>query len=257
LASVNAAGAPRPGAQVLAVTTTSGELQPVIAAQQYGLGRSIIFTGEASWRWRMLMPAKDTTYELVWRQLTRWLSSGAVDAIEIPPSSVTLPGTTDNVMIVARDQEFKPISDAEVTLRVREPGGQERSLPAAIASAQEGRYAAPVRFDQAGVYTIAADVRRGSQLLGTITRPMLVGGYDVELSEPHLNEPVLQRIADSTGGRYIAAAEAASLPTLLRESGAGAPPLEMRDLWNTAWSLLAIILLLATEWLTRRRVGLA
>jgi hypothetical protein len=31
----------------------------------------------------------------------------------------------------------------------------------------------------------------------------------------------------------------------------------MRDLWHNGFSLLAIVLLLAAEWLLRRRVGLA
>lgn len=258
LASVAAAGSPRPGAQVLAVTSRAGgELRPLIVAQRYGLGRSMVFAGEASWRWRMLLPASNTTHELVWRQLARWLGSASAEMIEIPPASVPLPGTTESIGVLARDEEFKPIGNAEVAIRVKEPGGQERSIPAALADPREGRYAAAVRFEQPGVYMIAADVRRGSQPLGSATRPMLVGGADAELSEPRLNEAVLRRIAQSTGGRYVAAADTATLPGLLRESGRGKPPLEMRDLWNTGWTLAAIVALLAAEWIVRRRMGLA
>ena len=32
---------------------------------------------------------------------------------------------------------------------------------------------------------------------------------------------------------------------------------ELRDLWHNGWSLLAIVGLLAVEWVARRRVGLA
>lgn len=258
LASVAAAGSPRPGAQVLAVTSSAGgELRPLIVTQRYGLGRSIVFAGEASWRWRMMLPASDTTHELVWRQLARWLASGSAETIEIPPTAVPLPGTIESVAVLARDEEFKPIGNAEVAVRVKAPGGQERSFPAALADPREGRYTAAVRFDQPGVYMIAADVRRGSQSLGSATRPLLVGGSDVELSEPRLNEAVLRRMAEATGGRYLPAAEAGAVPGLLRESGVGNPPLEMRDLWHNAWSLAVIVALLAAEWLARRRVGLS
>ena len=42
LASVAAVGGPRPGAQVLVVAPTAGgQLQPLIAAQRYGQGRSL------------------------------------------------------------------------------------------------------------------------------------------------------------------------------------------------------------------------
>jgi uncharacterized membrane protein len=258
LPSVTDVGAPRPGAQVLAVASApGGGSRPLIATQRYGQGRSMVFAGEASWRWRMLLPAKDTTHELVWRQLARWLASAAPEPIEISPIAVSLPGTTEPVNVLVRDGEFKPVGDGQVVIRVREPGGQERSLPAALADPREGRYSAAVRFDQGGVYTIAAEVQRGSERLGTATRPTLVGGVDVELSEPRLNEALLRRIAETTGGRYLPAPDAGELPGLLRESGVGQPPMEMRDLWNNAWSLLAIVVLLAGEWIVRRRVGLA
>lgn len=258
LAAVAVAGLPRPGAQVLAVSTgAGGQQRPLLATQRFGLGRSMIFAGEASWRWRMLLPATDATHELVWRQLARWLAAGAAERIEIPPSSVALPGTTEAVSVLVRDEEFKPIGNAEVTVRVREPGGQERSMPAALTNPGDGRYAAAVRFDQAGVYTVAAEVRRGDQALGAATRPMLVGGSDVELSEPRLNEAVLRRIAETSGGQYLPASEASSLPALLRTSEIGSPPMEMRDLWHNGWTLALIVALLAAEWVVRRRVGLA
>ena len=258
LAAVALTGAPRPGAQVLAVSGgAGGEVRPLLATQRYGLGRSMIFAGEASWRWRMMRPATDSTHELVWRQLARWLAAGAAERIEIPPISAALPGTTESIGIMVRDEEFKPIGDAEVTLRVKEPGGQERSLPGALADPREGRYSAAVRLDQPGVYTMTADVRRGSQSLGSTTRPTLVGGADIELSEPRLNEEVLRRIADATRGQYIRADAVSSLPGLLRQSEVGRPPTEMRDIWHNGFSLVLIVALLAAEWLVRRRVGLA
>jgi uncharacterized membrane protein len=258
LASVSATGSPRPGAQVLAVSSgAGGELRPLLATQRYGLGRAMVFAGEASWRWRMFLPSANTTHELVWRQLARWLAAGAAEAIELPPTSVALPGTTEAVSVLVRDEEFKPIGNAEVTVRVKDPGGVERSMPAALADPGVGRYAASVRFDQVGVYQIAGDVRRNSQPLGSVTRSTLVGGSDVELSEPRLNESVLRRIAETTGGQYVAADQAASVPALLRTSGIGNPPTEMRDIWHNGYSLFAIVALLACEWMVRRRVGLA
>ena len=50
LAGASAIGAPRPGARVLAIVQTPDGARPLIAVQRYGQGRSLIFTGEASWR---------------------------------------------------------------------------------------------------------------------------------------------------------------------------------------------------------------
>ena len=86
---------------------------------------------------------------------------------------------------------------------------------------------------------------------------MLVGGADLEMAQPRLNEAVLKRLAAATGGTYLAADEAQRLPALVRQSHADAGTPELRDLWHNGWSLLAIVALLAAEWMTRRRVGLA
>jgi uncharacterized membrane protein len=258
MAATAALGAPRPGAQVLAVTAGGGgELRPVIVTQRYGLGRSMVFGGEATWRWRMMLPAADNTFELAWRQMARWLTSGASDPVEIPATSVTLPGTTQSLGVLVRDEEFKPVGDAEVVLRVREPGGQERSVSAALSDPQNGRYAAAIRFDQAGVYSVAADVKRGSRSLGSVARPILVGGADLEMAEPRLNEAVLRRISETTGGEYVEAADIARVPSLIRAADTQGPPMAMRDVWDNGWTLAMIIALLAAEWIARRRFGLA
>jgi len=258
LASSFAIGGPRAGAQVLAVTTGGGgELRPLLAAQRFGLGRAMVFAGEASWRWRMMLPAADTTHETIWRQIARWLSAGAPDPVTIAPTTTTLPGTMETVGVLVRTEEFKPIADAEVTLRVTPPGGDERSLTAALSDPAEGRYTAAVRFDTPGVYRLEADVRRAGSSVGRATRPVLVGGADLEMSEPRLNEAVLGRIAKVSGGQYLAAGDAGKLPELLRAARDETGATEMRDLWNTGWSLLAVIILLGVEWVARRRVGLA
>jgi uncharacterized membrane protein len=96
LASMAQVGGARPGAQVLAVALTAGgNPQPLIAAQRYGQGRSMVFAGEASWRWRMMRPATDTSYETIWRQLARWITAGAQGPVTIAAMSppVAEPGT--------------------------------------------------------------------------------------------------------------------------------------------------------------------
>ncbi len=257
LAAVAGAGGPRPGAQVLAVTSDGGALRPLLVTQRYGQGRSMVFAGEATWRWRMMLPAADTTHERVWRQFARWLAGGVVERIEIPPTAVALPGTTEAIRVLVRNQQFEPVVNAEVAVRVTAPGGEERAVPAALTDPADGRYAAAVRFDQPGVYRIVADVRQGQESLGSASRSVLVGGVDVELAEPRLNESVLRRIAETSGGRYVTAAQAATLPALIEQSDVGQPPTEMRDLWHNGFSLAGIVLLLAAEWGLRRRVGLA
>jgi uncharacterized membrane protein len=258
LAAMAQVGGARPGAQVLAVALTAGgSPQPLIAAQRYGQGRSMVFAGEASWRWRMMRPATDTSYETIWRQLARWITAGAQGPVTIAAMSPPVAGATDRVSVIVRDDDFRPIANAEVAIQIIAPNGDTRQMPAALSNAQEGRYAVAARFDQSGVYRVEAIASRGSATIGTASRPVLVGGVDLEMTQPRLNEAVLQRLSSETGGHYIRAAQADRLPALLRESRADAGTPEQRDLWHNGWSLLAIITLLGIEWVLRRRAGLA
>lgn len=258
LASMAQVGGARPGAQVLAVALTAGgNPQPLVAAQRYGQGRSMVFAGEASWRWRMMRPATDTSYETIWRQLARWITAGAQAPVSIAAMSPPVAGATDRISVIVRDDDFRPIANAEVAIQITAPNGDKRQMPAALSNPQEGRYAVAARFDQSGVYRVEAIAARGSAKIGTASRPVLVGGVDLEMTQPRLNEAVLQRLSSETGGHYIRAAQADELPALLRESRADAGTPEPRDLWHNGWSLLAIITLLAVEWVMRRRAGLA
>ena len=258
LASVAQVGGARPGAQVLAVALSAGgNPQPLIAAQRYGQGRSMVFAGEASWRWRMLRPATDNSYETIWRQLARWITAGAQGPVTIAAMSPTVAGVTDRVSVIARDEDFRAIANAEVAVHITAPNGEKRALTAVLSNPQEGRYAVASRFDQPGVYRIEAIASRGSAKLGTASRPVLVGGVDLEMMQPRLNEAVLRRLSSETNGRYIPAEQADELPSLIRESRVDAGTPEMRDLWHNGWSLAAIIALLGVEWVMRRRAGLA
>ena len=184
--------------------TAGGTPQPLIAAQRYGQGRSMVFAGEASWRWRMLRPATDTSYETIWRQLARWVTAGAQGPVTIGAMSPAVPGITDRISVVVRDEDFRPVANAEVAIEMTAPNGEKRQMPAALSSPQDGRYAVAARFDQPGVYKIDAIATRGGTRIGRASRPVLVGGVDLEMTQPRLNEAVLRRLAAESDGRYVA-----------------------------------------------------
>ncbi|HVG85943.1 MAG TPA: glutamine amidotransferase [Vicinamibacterales bacterium] len=257
LASVSLVGGPRPGAQILAVTSSpGGDAHPLIAVQRYGQGRTMMFAGEASWRWRMLRPASDTSYDTIWRQLVRWLAASTPGTVSMPPMAVGNAGDVEPLSVTVRSGRFEAVTDAQVSISVTDPDGAVRTLEPALEDARAGRYTVPIRFDQEGVYRVDAEARRGDLALGTATRHVLVGGADLEMADLSLNEPVLQRLAEATGGRYLRPDGTAELRDLLKGDEQERAT-EMKDLWHNAWTLFAIVGLLAAEWLVRRRCGLA
>jgi hypothetical protein len=76
------------------------------------------------------------------------------------------------------------------------------------------------------------------------------------MSDPRLNAHFLERLARRSGGRVIAPGDVPRLPDLLTAGIPAARVSATRDLWHTGWSFAAIVLLLGTEWVLRRRWGL-
>jgi uncharacterized membrane protein len=256
LAGAASLGAPRPGAQVLAVVRAEDGPRPLVAVQRFGQGRSMVFTGEASWRWRMRLASTDRTYELFWRQAARWVSAASPEPVAIAAMPRLSPGESAALSVDVRNDEYMAVPDAQVTMRVTVPGGETRDVRVTLADPRTGRYSGNLTFEQPGIYKIAAQARKGTQVLGASERWALVGGADGEMADPRLNEDVLRRVARASGGRYLPARDASDIPALLAEQDAdpGTPRLE--ELWHNIWIFLAAVMLLAIEWLTRRRWGL-
>jgi uncharacterized membrane protein len=259
LAATIPLGGPRPGASVLAVTGgAGGAARALVAVQRYGEGRSMVFTGEASWRWRMLLPSSDRSFDTFWRQAVRWLTLAAADPVAVALPAAPAPGDLVALRAVIRDAGFVPQSDATVDLRVTSPAGRTETLRAFPTrdGDSDPAYVAQWRPPSAGVFHIGVEARRGTATVGTASAAVLVGGTDFEMTDPRLNTAVLQRIALASGGRLVDAREAAAIVDPLR---AGLPAARMavtHDLWHNGWSFAAIVALLGTEWLLRRRWGL-
>lgn len=256
LAGTTALGAPRPGAQVLAVTDTNDGVRPVLAVQRFGRGRSMVFAGEASWRWRMQLPSTDRTHELFWRQVARWLSSATPEQVSSSSLAPILPGETEHLSVEVRDKAFEPVRNANVTMRVTMPGGEVREVKTTLLDAKTGRYSAQSRFEQPGVYRIVAEARRGSEVLGTSQQWVLAGAADLELADPRLNEDVLRRVSRASGGRYLQASDLSRLPSLLSSAAADPPPPRLQELWHNIWIFIGVVVLLGAEWWLRRQWGL-
>jgi uncharacterized membrane protein len=259
LASIAPLGGPRRGATVLAVAGGPGGVpRPLVAVQRYGSGRSMVFTGEAAWRWRMMLPAADRSYDTFWRQALRWLAIQATDPVSIVAPGSAAPGDPLAVRVTVRDSAFDPQRDAAVDLRVTAPDGGVEAVHAALEQDVQGEAAYVARFrpPSAGVYRIAADARRASGVLGSAETAVLIGGSDLEMTDPRLNMQVLDRIAAASGGRVIGDRDVPVLADALRAGVPAAARSVRRDLWHNGWSFTLIVLVLGTEWVLRRRWGL-
>jgi hypothetical protein len=227
-----------------------------VAVQHYGEGRSMVFTGEAAWRWKMLLPSEDRLYETFWRQAIRWLAGGSPDPVALLAPADAMAGEVVPLSLVVRDADFAPVGDAAITMTVTGPDGVERDAHATAAPGEPGRYATGIRAEEAGLYRVRAEAHRGATVLGAADAVVLVGGVDQEMADPRRNDEVLRRLAEATGGEVVEPDAAGTLADQLAARAADRRPPATRDVWHTPWAFLLVVVLVGTEWGLRRRWGM-
>ena len=249
-------GAARPGASVLArVGRPEGGASPLIAVQRYGRGRSMVFAGEAAWRWKMLLPSDSRTYELFWRQAARWLTAEAPARLSLAAPSGRAPGEQIEIEVHVRDASYRPRPAAPPVVEVTTPAGDVQALAAVLADRRAGRYTARFHAGDAGVYRIDARSAPAAGPPPEATRWVLAGGVDREFAAPRPDDALLRRLAAGSGGAYLAASEARELGGLLRAAAAGPQPVT-RESWHGVWTFLLLAGLLSAEWSLRRAWGM-
>lgn len=260
LASAALLGGPKPGAAVLAeVAGEGGLVRPLLAVQRYGEGRTMTFTGEAAWRWKMLLPADDDLYERFWRQAVRWLVAGAPERVSVTVPRGAVPGEAITVRVAVRDAAFAPIPDATVRVRVSSAGETAHEVAALPVEGCAGLYEATVTVGDAGVSWVEVTARRGDEPMGTAEAVLLVGGADEEFADPRVNRDVLRRVAEATGGELVEPDRPAAADDLADRLAARVEAREVpvrRELWHSVWTFLAASGLMCLEWSLRRRWGL-
>lgn len=244
------------GATVLLRTAGErGESDLLAAVQPYGRGRVLWCGSPETWRWRRRGIAR---WERFWLQALRHCAGGrregargratlrlarssyaAGEAVRIrlrlPEGGPNVAAADGPVVVVARN-------GAEAArLRARRAPGEKSAYEAVFYPRRYGRFAVTYRRD-------GVEAREGFQVRPPVAEFRRVG----------LARDALERLAQTSGGRYFEPGEAGQLPeqvpdlarTVL-ESG------PLHPAWDRAALLVLMVAALAGEWVLRKRLGMA
>ena len=248
----------KPGATTL--LTSSPHDLVVLAFQRYGAGKSLAFPVQDSWMWQMHadVPVEDETHETYWRRLLRWLVDGVPEqaVVRLPRDRVE-PEEIVTVLAEVGDANFEELNNSSVVAIVTAPSGSLSELPMEWTAEKDGEYRTTFTAAEEGFYEVHLEASGGDELLGEDTVYVQVAPSDDEYYDSTMRAPLLQRVAEETGGRFYTPDTVASLADDIQYVGGGITVVEERDLWDMPALLFLLVSLVLGEWGYRRMRGLA
>ncbi len=253
------------GALVLAVHPTERNQfgkRILIAIHQYNAGRVMVFTPHTSWRWKMIDPEPPFEYqpgvhERFWRQVAKWLTTAPKEHLElnIAKTAYTLKEPVV-IEVTATDKQFEVTNKAKLRAVIVDETGKRRELPFEQVLGRDGYYTArfiPTRY---GEYNVTATGTLNGENLGEQQRLFDVKTSTAEFSNAALNVPLLQTLAEGSGGKYYAIEEVSQLVNQIPLVESATSTITDVDIWDMPLIFGLLIAMLGLEWFFRKRGGL-
>lgn len=274
----------------------NGKGTPILILQRAGLGKSLLIAAEGFYNWDFgVKTFKDTRYHTIyprfWAQVLRWMATNTDDKnvyLTTDASTYTI-GDAVRVTAYLYSETYQPQAGATVQVEVIPPDGvpfqvnsrqqsavssqpqeglesitktslsrvsESRGFPRVVNADMNNLYTAQFVLLQKGKYRIRATGRSGNLKLGEDQIDIYAHPQLAELESPQLNEDLLKRLTERTGGTYFTMANAESVPENIAEVQNSIFVDAERDLWSHPLVLIAVVGLLGTEWFLRKRIGL-
>ncbi len=230
----------------------------LVATMNYGAGRSLFVGVDELWRLRFCFGDRYhyRFYGEALRTLATYRLLGGNKRFKIFTDRNTyFVGDTVTVSAEVFDQEFNPSREESQTVVVRAPDGSEQPLALRAVAGDPGNYAQRMTVHKEGTWLVTATPPSGDE--ERPERLFKVEFSTEEMKNPLVDLPALAEMARECGGEAIPLSRAASLPGAIpARSVFVSSEVRSEDLWDEPWVPIVFTLLLAAEWLVRKRYRL-
>ena len=259
LADYEDAGAPKPGATVLADLHAGRRKLPLLITESYGHGRTAILATGGTWRWQMSEALGDPSHNLFWQQLLRWLvaeSPGPV--VASMPERLLVDEGRVALKAQVRDKQFEQTTNAHVTAHIVGPQETNAFIDLTPSGSTPGLYETEWTAEKAGTYLAEVTAESAGGQPQELGRDVVTFQREDGVAEnfhTEQNRRLLEQLASDTGGRYWTPSELKNLPGDVSYSEAGISVRNTKPLWDVPVIFLLLLGLPTTEWLLRRKWG--
>jgi uncharacterized membrane protein len=260
---------PAPGAGVLTEhaleKSPEGKPLPVFVVGQAGTGRTAAFLAGPTWPWLTVMKGagRETPYHKLWGQTLRWLAGedakfgGAIEPLQAHMGRAYYhSGETAVIYARALDGAGQLTGEAVIGAMIQGPDGKTTNLTVAAQGDQMGSYQARWVPELSGTFKVRVTGNLGERDLGNVDLTFAIGRPNQEFDRLDLNEALLRRIAEKSGGRYVTLADAPSLMNDLRSQERSRRTLTEWSLFNGPLFFILFVGMVTAEWILRKRQDL-
>ena len=265
----------------------SGEPTPLVAVQYYGKGRSLYIGFDETWRWRYL--ADGMYYRRLWVNVVDFLAAGKFQQKRI---TVTIPTGGDRfdvrqdirIRVEAYDRNYQPLekdafwvelidaATGSVVKKIRlepvkrkarrrpvDPAAAEAPGPVTVAAVEKetvkGLFEATHKLSRVGTFHLTAGPDQSVEADDVAGKTIVVTLPQEEFQHPEADLRKLARIAPE--GRFMMVHDSDKLVELVSPGKMSVSRDVPRQLWDVPLTIVAIVLLLAVEWILRKKYNMA
>ena len=253
----------KPGASVVAYIANEYQQQfPAVIVERFGNGRSAALTIGDVWRWGMKDSDKHTDMDKFWRQTVRWLVADVPERIKVQATDESdLANQPVELQVSIRDKDFEPMDNVSVSIEINDPQSDQTILKGEPVLNETGIFKATYIPRSNGGYLARAIVKDADgNDIGNAETGWATELDAMEFKSIKTNRPLLEKIAQQTGGRVIEVDDLNSFVRSLPRKEAPVTETWTRPLWDLPWISQAIFLLVLLcfigEWALRRWRGI-
>jgi hypothetical protein len=243
-----------------AVGDTDKTELPFLATRLVGAGRVLYAASDETWRWRYKVA--DQVHQRFWNQTARWImrtpfvSESEYVALDAGRMNYT-EGQTIELRCRLRQENGAALKDGQVQGIIECDGRPAIMVPLETAGDLPGVYRGSVNDLEPGSYAFSVSaVGIPQNVLDLSTEFRVVAESSIELNEKSTNASELKRIAEATGGAYLTEDQLTQLLDRLKPFSQGKIVETESPLWQSWYWFFPVIVLLASEWYLRKRIGL-
>jgi hypothetical protein len=249
-----------PGTETLVETVAGNEARPAVVLRQFGAGKVLYFGFDESWRWRYEVAGQ--YQDPFWNQVVNWIMEPPFavrdQQVALDVDKVTYqPGERAEIRARFRDEAGKPVTPPNAKAWLYRDGQRVASVELTADEGGSGVFRGKTGALGEGAYEIGASAGGLTHEESQARLAFYAQARDAgEMIEQNCNEELLRQIATQSGGEYFREEDVGRLVDRLAPFSHGRVVESDTVLWQSWWWFVPLVLMLAAEWILRKRAGL-